>query len=128
MAADVLRVPDLMPYVLIAAGGFCGSVLHFWINAVFFPLPGTLLINTAGSVLMGIFMYEMIATGRFGPHARYLIGIGFLGAFTTFSGLALIAVEEPPFFAAAYVGATLVLGLLGILAGRTIAALLHGGA
>lgn len=67
MTADVGRVTGFTPYVLIATGGFCGSVLHFWINAVLSTLPGTLLVNTAGSVLMGIFMYEMIATGRFGP-------------------------------------------------------------
>jgi fluoride exporter len=128
MTPDARRMPDVIPYALIAIGGFCGSALHFWINAVFSTLPGTLLVNISGSVLMGIFMYEMMATGRFSRHARFLIGIGFLGAFTTFSGLALIAVEQPPVFAIVYVAVTLFLGLLGIMAGRTIAAALHGGA
>jgi fluoride exporter len=127
MTAHTRRIPDLRPYLLIGTGGFCGSVLHFWINAVFSTLPGTLLVNTLGSVLMGIFMYETIATGRFGRHARFLIGVGFLGAFTTFSGLALIAVKQPPVIAIMYVAVTLVFGLLGILAGRTIVAALHGG-
>jgi CrcB protein len=128
MTANARQIPDLLPYGLICTGGFLGSVLHFWINTVFSTLPGTLLVNTLGSVLMGIFMYEMIETGRFGQHARFLIGIGFLGAFTTFSGLAMIAVEQTPVFAIAYGAATLVLGLLGILAGRSIVGTLHRGA
>lgn len=127
MTANACRIPDFQPYLLIAAGGFCGSALHFGINAVFSNLAGTLLVNILGSVLMGIFMYESIATGRFCRHARFLLGIGFLGAFTTFSGLALIAVEQPPVFAIVYVAVTLLLGLLGILLGRTIVALCHRG-
>jgi CrcB protein len=116
----------LVPYVLIGTGGFFGSAVHFQITEIFSTLPGTLIVNTLGSVLLGIFMYESMATGRFGRHARFLIGIGFLGALTTFSGLALIAVEQPPLNTAAYVLATLTFGLLGILAGRTIVAALHG--
>ena len=116
---------NLTPWALIGTGGFCGSVLHYAISAVFSTLPGTLTVNTLGSVLMGIFMFESMATGRFSRHARMLIGIGFLGAFTTFSGLALIAVEQPPVIAAGYVAATLLLGLFGIFLGRTIVGL-HG--
>jgi fluoride exporter len=123
MTSDCRNYQDYLPYVLIALGGFCGSVLHFWINGVLSTLPGTLLVNTLGSVLLGIFMYESMATGRFGRQARMFLGIGFLGAFTTFSGLALIAVQQPPVFAVGYVTATLVLGLLGVLAGRTIVGL-----
>jgi fluoride exporter len=120
------RQVELVPCALIGIGGFCGSALHFWINAVFTTLPGTLLVNTLGSVLMGIFMYESMATGRFGRNARMLIGIGFLGAFTTFSGLAVIAVSQPPVTASIYVAATLILGLLGVLTGRTIVGILRG--
>ncbi|MCK9579437.1 MAG: CrcB family protein [Methanoregula sp.] len=115
------------PYILIGIGGFCGSALHFWISAIFSTLPGTLLVNTLGSVLIGIFMYESMATGRFSRHARMLLGIGFLGAFTTFSGLALIAVEQPPLMAGVYVSATIVLGLLGVFAGRSLVGAWHRG-
>lgn len=127
MTGNSAQWPDIVPLALIGIGGFCGSVLHFWINAVFSTLPGTLLVNTLGSVLLGIFMYESMATGRFSRNARMLLGIGFLGAFTTFSGLALITVEQNLVIAIAYVSATLVLGLLGILTGRTIVAAWHRG-
>jgi fluoride exporter len=127
MTGNSAQWPDIVPLTLIGIGGFCGSVLHFWINAVFSTLPGTLLVNTLGSVLLGVFMYESMVTGRFSRNTRLLLGIGFLGAFTTFSGLALITIEQPPVIAVAYVFATLVLGLLGILTGRTIVAAWHQG-
>lgn len=53
-----------LPYTLMGIGGSCGSVLHFWIKTAVSMLPGTLLVNMFASVLMGIFMYESIATGR----------------------------------------------------------------
>ena len=46
---------------------------------------GTLLINLTGSLILGFFM--TLATERFllDPRWRFLIAIGFLGAYTTFS-------------------------------------------
>ena len=118
---------ELIALLLIAVGGFSGSVLHFWINGIGTSLSGTLIVNTLGSLLLGIFMYET-TIGRFGRRSRMLVGVGFLGAFTTFSGLALIAVQEPPVTATLYLVVTLVLGLLAVFAGRTIVYRIHRGA
>ena len=118
---------ELIALLLIAVGGFSGSVLHFWINGIGTSLSGTLLVNTLGSFLLGLFMYET-SIGRFGCRSRMLCGVGFLGAFTTFSGIALIAVQEPPVTAALYLAVTLVLGLLAVLAGRTIVYRIQRGA
>lgn len=126
MAAQVYYREELIALALIAAGGFAGSVLHYWIIGIFLTLPGTILVNTLGSLLLGIFMYETGSTGRFSRRSRMVIGVGFLGGFTTFSGLALIAVQEPPAIAAIYVAGTLVLGLCAVLTGRTIVYRMYG--
>lgn len=127
MAVQTVDREDLITVALILTGGFAGSVLHFWITGICTTLPGTLIVNTLGSFLLGVFMYETLATGRFGRRTRMIFGVGFLGAFTTFSGLALIAVQQPPVTAAIYVVATLALGLCAVGAGRTLVYHIHRG-
>jgi len=119
MTEHVDRFSGILSCLLILAGGFFGSALRYLADELFTTLPGTLLVNFAGSAGMGMFMYASIYTGRFGRHSRLLIGTGFLGAFTTFSALAVITLQQPPVFAAAYLLLNILLGLLGILAGRT---------
>lgn len=82
----------LMPYVLVGLGGFAGAnarfVLARLVGAAFetrFPL-GTFLINIAGSFLLGILgtiVAEKVLPGS--EAARLALGVGFLGALTTFS-------------------------------------------
>ncbi|MCS1350983.1 fluoride efflux transporter CrcB [Mechercharimyces sp. CAU 1602] len=76
-----------MKIVLVALGGFGGALLRWWMSRFFndfsstspFPL-GTLLVNVLGSFLLG-YLYEI-----FGSDEMYLlVGVGFLGSFTTFS-------------------------------------------
>lgn len=119
MTGNADRVSGILSYLLILMGGFFGSALRYLADEIFTTMPGTLLVNFAGSVGMGLFMYASIYTGRFGRHSRMLIGTGFIGAFTTFSALAVIAIQQSPIFAAAYIFLNILLGLLGILAGRT---------
>lgn len=82
----------LMPYVLVGLGGFAGANARFvvarLVGAAFetrFPL-GTFLINIAGSFLLGILgtiVAEKVLPGS--EAARLALGVGFLGALTTFS-------------------------------------------
>lgn len=82
----------LLPYLLVGLGGFIGAnarfVLARWVGAVVegrFPL-GTFLINVSGSFLLG--MLGALLGDRIVPNAdalRLALGVGFLGAFTTFS-------------------------------------------
>ena len=76
----------------LLVGGTLGTFLryqitHIWLtNAKYcmIPLP-TLIVNSAGSFLIG-FLYEIFTTiGIAIPHAEKIIFVGFLGAFTTFS-------------------------------------------
>jgi CrcB protein len=82
----------LLPYLLVGIGGFLGAnarfVLARWIGLAVdtrFPL-GTFAVNVSGSFALGLL--GTLVAERVVPNsdaARFAIGVGFLGAFTTFS-------------------------------------------
>tara|TARA_B110000238_G_C16067902_1_gene413601 strand:+ start:648 stop:1049 length:402 start_codon:yes stop_codon:yes gene_type:complete len=82
-------------YILVAIGGASGASLRFFISQLIlnwlgkgFPFA-TLVVNISGSLLMG-FLYGLIEQLNLEIQVyRTLIGIGFLGAFTTFSTFSL---------------------------------------
>lgn len=81
----------LATYSVIAIGGAIGACLRFaigeWMLHLFgraFPF-GTLLVNILGSFVIGL-LYGLLITEQIAPNPwRIFIGIGVLGAFTTFS-------------------------------------------
>jgi CrcB protein len=81
----------LSQLVAIAAGGAVGAVARFVVsNGVYgllgrdFPY-GTLVVNVAGSVLMGLLYVLFMERLTLGPEWRAVVLVGFLGSFTTFS-------------------------------------------
>ncbi|WP_017446269.1 fluoride efflux transporter CrcB [Gayadomonas joobiniege] len=78
-------------YLFIAMGGALGACLRFFLSqqaliwfGKSFPF-GTLLVNVLGSALIG-FLYTLISQGYIQATPwRTFLGIGFLGALTTFS-------------------------------------------
>jgi CrcB protein len=82
----------LLPYILVGLGGFAGANARYvtakWVGSLVegrFPL-GTFLINVSGSFLLGL-LGAVIAQKAL-PNAdglRLALGVGFLGAYTTFS-------------------------------------------
>jgi fluoride exporter len=88
----ILEKASLMPYLLVGVGGFIGANARFVVarvvGALFetrFPL-GTFLINVSGSFLLGVL--GTVVAQRMMPNSesmRLALGVGFLGAFTTFS-------------------------------------------
>jgi len=82
----------LMPYLLVGLGGFIGANARFvvarLVGALFetrFPL-GTFVINISGSFLLGAL--GTLVAQKVMPNSesmRLALGVGFLGAFTTFS-------------------------------------------
>lgn len=102
-------------FLLVAAGGAVGSVLRYAVALLLLPLAGTgfpwptLAVNLVGSALIGI-----AAGAGLEGHARLLVVTGFLGGFTTFSAFSLetgALFERSPLLAAAYVLASVGLGI-----------------
>ena len=78
-------------YLIIGIGGFIGSIARFWLGTYVgdrmgtrFPY-GTFIINLSGSFLIGLIVTVLAAKTHWSPNWRYLIPIGFIGAYTTFS-------------------------------------------
>jgi CrcB protein len=118
---------------LVAVGGAAGAVARYLIGgwaaarwSAGFPF-GTLLVNVTGSFLLGLL--ATLTTERFvSPNVRVLLGIGFLGAYTTFStfayeSLQLLAAGSFGRAALNMVGSLLV-GLAAVWLGVVVARLL----
>ena len=80
----------LVTTLLVALGAAVGAPLRYltnhWIRRHLggTPTAGTLVVNVVGSFVLGV----VVGTGA-GSAPLALVGIGFCGAFTTFSTLAL---------------------------------------
>jgi fluoride exporter len=122
----------LMPYVLVGLGGFIGANARFvvarLVGALFetrFPL-GTFVINVSGSFLLGVL--GTIVAEKVMPSSeamRLALGVGFLGAFTTFSTFEFethALFEDGSWLAATTnIAASLFVGLLAVRAGIVVA-------
>jgi CrcB protein len=79
---------------------------------------GTIVVNVTGSFLLGLL-------SQIAPPALTVLGVGGLGAYTTFSSFARDTValveQRRAGLAAAYVGASCSLGILAAAAGLAIA-------
>jgi CrcB protein len=89
-----------------------------------FPI-GTVTVNVTGAFLLGL-----LSGLGVGHHAATLIGTGFLGAYTTFSGWMLetrsLAQDRRIGAAAGNIGISVVLGLLAAVAGHWLGRLIAG--
>ncbi|GGP56617.1 fluoride efflux transporter CrcB [Shewanella saliphila] len=76
--------------LLVALGGSIGAVLRYLLSIFMIQLFGssfpfgTLLVNLLGSFLMGV-VYALGQLSHVSPEIKALIGVGLLGALTTFS-------------------------------------------
>jgi CrcB protein len=77
--------------MMVGIGGFFGSIARFWLGGIIsnrmgarFPY-GTFVINITGSFLIGFVVTLLAERTHWSASWRYLIPIGFIGAYTTFS-------------------------------------------
>ena len=111
---------------LIAVGGAFGAVSRYVIGlavmstfgASFQPIA-TLIVNIAGSAIMGL-CYALLSRGLLiNDELRALIMLGFLGALTTFSSFSMDAIklfEKGEFFVgSAYILGSVLLSLLAFI-------------
>ncbi len=120
-----------MNLLLVFLGGGLGAAARYlvgvgWVRAAgpAQPWMATALINVAGSLLMGLLIGVLARNTGVGDRWRLLLGVGVLGGFTTFSSFSLEAVmliEHRAYgIAAAYVGGSVALGLIGLMLGLVI--------
>lgn len=82
----------MQKYLLIALGGALGSLARYWVGATIgarmsssrFPY-GTFVINVTACVIIGFSLTYLGKRVELNPGWRYLIPIGFVGAYSTFS-------------------------------------------
>jgi CrcB protein len=121
--------------LLVAIGGALGSVARYQCGALIlsyavgwrFP-AGTFAVNVAGCVIAGLLIGLAENHDFLTAPTRLLIFTGFLGGFTTFSAfgvetVSLIQKGDVP-VAAAYVGLSVLCGLLGLWGAVKVAGLL----
>ena len=119
---------SLTTCLIVMLGGAFGTLARYLIGLMALPISqdlpwGTIIINIAGSFIMGFFGTMTVAHGRFpAPEtARLFVMVGICGGFTTFSSFSLqtldLAREGRWDHAIANIGASVTLCLIAVTAG-----------
>ncbi len=120
----------MQKYLFIAIGGALGSIARFWVGTTVagrmgarFPF-GTLVINITACFVIGLSLEFLNRHASVSPSWRFLIPIGFVGAYSTFSTFeweAFTLGQSSFWIAILYVAVSLVAGLVAVVAGISIA-------
>ncbi|HWG20113.1 MAG TPA: fluoride efflux transporter CrcB [Terracidiphilus sp.] len=121
----------LQKYLFIALGGSLGSIARYWIGSTVsgrlgakFPY-GTFVINMTACVIIGFTLTFFGKRAELSPAWRFLIPIGFVGAYSTFSTYeweTLSTLRTGAFLLAAlYAVGSLLLGLVAVWGGSLLA-------
>ena len=121
----------MQKYLYIALGGALGSLARFWVGSVIasrmgtkFPY-GTFVINISACIIIGFSLTYLGRHAGLNPAWRFLVPIGFVGAYSTFStfewemfsnlqaGAFMIAIS--------YVVFSFIFGLVGVWLGVVLA-------
>jgi len=121
----------LQKYIYIALGGALGSIARYWVGSTVasrlgtrFPY-GTFVINMTACVIVGFSLTYLARRTGVNPAWRFLIPIGFVGAYSTFSTYeweTLYTIRSGAFLEASlYALGSLFLGLVAVWMGILIA-------
>ena len=121
----------MQKYLLIALGGALGSIARYWVGTavsarmgVRFPY-GTFVVNLTACLIIGFSLTFLGKRADFNPAWRFLIPVGFIGAYSTFSTYeweTLTDIRSGAFaIAALYAIGSLVVGLAATWCGAALA-------
>lgn len=124
----------MLKYLYIALGGALGAIARFLVGSIVasrfgakFPY-GTFVINISACIIIGFSLTYLGERAELNPAWRYLIPVGFVGAYSTFSTYeweTLSSIRTGSFsLAALYAFSSLFLGLLAVWAGIALAELI----
>jgi len=121
----------LEKYLFIALGGSLGSIARYWVGSTIsgrvgtrFPY-GTFVINITACIIIGFALTYLGEHVELSPAWRYLVPVGFVGAYSTFSTYeweTLSTLRSGAFLLAAlYAVGSLFLGLIAVWGGSFLA-------
>ena len=121
----------MQKYLWIALGGSLGSLARYWVGVTVasrmgtrFPY-GTFVINMTACVIIGFVLAFLGQHTELNPAWRFLIPIGFVGAYSTFSTFEWELFTNLQFgaflVAVSYLVSSIVLGLLAVWCGVLLA-------
>lgn len=124
----------MQKYFFIALGGSLGSLARYWVGTTIANRMGTrfpyatFVVNITACVIIGFCLAFLARRTEINPAWRFLIPIGFVGAYSTFSTFeweTYSTLQTGAFLIAAlYVVLSVVVGLFavwcGVLVARTI--------
>ena len=124
-------LPNLQKYVLIAIGGALGSLARYLVGLTVmnrmgtrFPY-GTFVINLTACVIIGFSLTWLDRRTGMNPAWRFLVPVGFVGAYSTFSTFEweiFTKLQTGAFvIAALYVSLSVLFGLLAVWLGSLLA-------